>query len=61
MEKISNRPQRVNTLEVTSLPKEHEFSQSARKICWICQEEFDNEPSVIEHYENHMELIETLE
>ena len=48
--------QRDSTSELTSPLDEHESSVK-REICWICKEEFADETSLMEHYDNHMELI----
>ena len=58
-EEIGKCSQNNNTCELTSSLENQESSQVGKKICWICQEEFDNDTCLIEHYENHMESIET--
>ena len=53
-EEIGECFQRDNTFEG------HKSSLVKRKICWICQEEFENETSLMDHYNSHMELIALL-
>ena len=50
--------QRDNPSDLTSFSEEHDSSVTERYICWICQEEFDDEVNPIEHYDNRMQSTE---
>ena len=50
---INNCSQRDNTSDLTSPSEEHDSSVTERHICCICQEEFHDEVSLIEHYDSH--------